>query len=134
LRIAPQPRGTIRCTAAGGQVDHGLDVDPHLGDLGADGRFRHRSDGADAGVVDQNLGGQPAAFDLVEEAGASGGIPNVAGDDLGADALPEFVRQLAQLLFAAGDERHAVAAVGQLAGDVGADARRCPGNERGAGG
>ena len=119
---------------AGGQVDDGLDVDPHLGDLVVDRRFRHRPDGADAGVVDQDVGGQPATVDLVEEAGASGGIRDVAGDHLDADAAREFVGQLAQPVFAAGDERDAVAAIGQLAGDVGADARRCPGDDGGAGG
>ena len=100
----------------------------------ATGVFGHRAHGADAGVVDQDVDGQPAAVDLVEQAGAGGGIGDVAGDHLDADAAGEFVGQLAQPVLAAGDQRDAVAAGGQLAGDVGADARRGPGDDGGAGG
>src|SRR5262249_51740645 len=85
----------------GGQVDDGLGVDPHLGDLVGDGRIGHRPDGADAGVVDQDVDGQPAAADLVEECGTRGGIRYVATDYLDVDALAEFDGQLAQPVFAA---------------------------------
>src|SRR6202012_3909292 len=111
-RAAPARHHLLDRTSA--QVDDGFDVDAHLGDLGVDGRLRHRPDGAHAGVVDQDVGGQPAPVDLVEETGPSGGIRDVAGDYLDADAVRQFG--------------------GQLACDVGADARRCAGHNGGAGG
>jgi hypothetical protein len=73
-------------------------------------------------------------LNLVDEAGASGGIRDVAGDYLDADPAREFVGQLAQPAFAARDQRDAVTAVGQFAGDVGADARRCACHDGGTGG
>ena len=104
------------------------------GDLVLDGRGRHRSDGADAGVVDQDVGGQPATVDLVEKARASDGIRDVATDYLDAHAAGEFVGQLAQPVLAACDECDAVPTIGELARDGRADARRCAGDDGGAGG
>jgi hypothetical protein len=44
-------------------------------------------------------------------------------DHLDADLVGQFDGQFLQPVFAAGDQRDAVAAVGEFTGDVGADAR-----------
>ena len=107
----------------GGQVDDGLDVEPHLRYLVGDGRFLDRPDGADARVVHEDVDGQAAVGDFVEKACASTGVGDVAGDHLDADGLAELGGEVAQPVLAARDERDAVAAMRQFAGDVGADAR-----------
>ncbi len=54
------------------------------------------------------------------------GVAEVAADRLGADPVRarQLVGELAQALLAAGGQRDAVAARGQYASDLGADARR----------
>ena len=57
---------------------------------------------------------------------ALGGLAEVGGDRLGANAVlgGELVGELAQALLAPGDQGDAVAAAGELAGDLGADPGR----------
>ena len=117
----------------GGQIDHGLDVDAHLRDLGCRRRIHHRPDGSVAGVVDQHVDGQAAALDLGEQVGAGGGIGDVAGDHLDADRVTEFGREVAQPFLPAGDQRDAVPSADEFAGKVGADARGRSGDDGGAG-
>ena len=63
----------------------------------------------------------PRSATVVQKACASVGIGDIAGDHLDAHGLAEFGGEVAQPLFATGDQRHAVAAGDEFARDVGAD-------------
>ena len=86
-----------------------------------------------AGVVDQHLDGQPAAVELAVQAAAAARVGDVGADRLGAHAVGvgELLGQLDQPVLAAGDERHAVAALGQPARQLRADPRRGAGDQAG---
>ena len=92
-----------------------------------------RARAAEAGVVDEDLDVEPKRLDLRQHLVAAGVGAEVGGDVLGADAvrLVELLGERLQAILAAGDEGHAVAAGGELAGDLLADARRSAGDEGG---
>jgi hypothetical protein len=117
---------------AGAQVDDGLDVYPHLPDFGVDRRLLDRADRADAGVVHEDVDGQAAVGDLVEQSGARIGVGDVSADRLHSHRPRQLGGQVPQPVFAAGDQGDAVPACRQFTSDVGADARRCSGDDGGA--
>ena len=98
-----------------------------------DGRLFDRADGADAGVVHQDVDGQTAVGDLVEQARARVGIGDVTGDHLDSYGARQLGGQVAQPFLAASDQCDAVAARRQFTSDIGADARRCSGDDGGGG-
>jgi hypothetical protein len=120
--------------SARGQVDDGLDVHAHLRYLVGNRGLRHRADGADTRIVDEDVDGQSAGGDGVEKACASVGVGDVTGDGLDAHGVPELGGELLQPVFATGDQRHAVATLCQLTRDVRADARGGAGDDGGVGG
>jgi hypothetical protein len=93
----------------------------------------HRSTVAEAGIVDQDLDIEPESRDRGLHGVAARLLAEVGGDHLGADAvgLRQLRGEFAQPLLATGDEDDAVTALGKLAGNRGADARRGSGDERG---
>ena len=87
---------------AGRQVDDRFDVNPHLRDLVSDQRLGRRADRSDAGVVHQDLDGQAAVADRVEQARPRVGVRDVTGQDLDPHGVTQFGRQVAQLVLAGG--------------------------------
>ena len=68
-------------------ADDRLDVRAdHRGLLGGV-ELREAPAAAEAGVVDEHLDGQPALLDLVDQLLAAALVRDVAGDDLGLDAV-----------------------------------------------
>jgi len=118
---------------AGGQVDDGLDVDAHLGDLIGDRGSGDRADRADAHVVHEDVEGQAAIGDGVEKARAGVGVGDVTGDHLDTHRLSEFFCEFAEFVLPAGHQCDAVPTDGQFSRDVGADTRRGTGDD-GSGG
>ena len=111
-----------------GDLVHGLDVEAdHLGLL-LEVVVEEVAEVAEAGVVADADDLALARLQLLDRAAARGGAAEVAGLDVGVDVvgLAQLVGELLEALAAAGDERDVVAAVGELAGDLGADAREAP--------
>ena len=85
------------------------------------------------GVVDQDVDGDAELDHPGRQDGACRPVGEVGGQHVGLPAArSDLVGERAQLVLAAGDEHDPVAAAGQLAGDLGADALRGAGDERGA--
>jgi hypothetical protein len=90
---------------------------------------------SEAGIVDEDLDAQPEPLDRRGETVALGGLGEVGGDRLGADAgsLGELARQLAEPILPAGDQDQPVPTLGQEPADLAADARGGAGDQRGGG-
>ena len=86
---------------------------------------------AKPGVVDEDLDVEPERLDAAREPVSRSRLRQVATERLGPHAvlLAQLVRELVEPGFAPRDEEHAVAAPGQLAGDLGADSRRGAGDQ-----
>ena len=92
-----------------------------------------RAHGREAGVVDQDVDGQASLLDQGGELAARARIGQVGRHHLGSHAVCvcDLVRQRLQPVFAPCHQREAVPAPRELAGDLGADARRRAGDEGG---
>ena len=93
-----------------------------------------RSHGREARVVHEHLDGEAALLHLRDEVLARRHVGQVGGGHLRADVVGrrQLVGQLPQRRLPPCDERDAVAALGQLARQVDADARRGSGDQAGA--
>ena len=112
---------------------HGLDVEADDVGLLLEVVVEEVAEVAEARVVADADDLALARLQLADEAAAGGGAAEVAGLDVDVDVvgLPQLVGELLEALAAAGDERDVVAALGQLAGHVGADAGGGAGDEDG---
>ena len=108
-----------------------LDVEAHDARLLLEVVVEEVAEVAEAGVVAEADDLALARLQLLDQAAARGGAAEVAGLDVGVDVvgLAQLVGELLEPLAAAGDERDVVAALGQLAGEVGADAGGGAGDE-----
>jgi hypothetical protein len=79
----------------------------------------------EAGVVDQQFDRPATVPELVHQAISLGGIGEVAGDEVGVDAVigGQLRRQASQPLLAPRHEGERIAAGGELRGDRRADSR-----------
>jgi hypothetical protein len=114
-------------------VDDRLDVRADHAQLLVEVEVLERPCAAEARVVHENRHLEPALPDLGHEPLPRRMVGEVAADHLGVH-VPlglDLVRQRRQAVLPTRHERHAVAAVGELARDVGADAGRRPGDQRG---
>ena len=87
LRIAPRPRSTMPGQEPAAQVDDGDDVDLDHLHLVLGVGLRDRAERGEAGVVDQDVGGQAELGDPVEQPGAGRTVGEVGGEHGGAAAL-----------------------------------------------
>ena len=115
------------------QVDDGDDVDLDHLHLVLGRRPRDRSEGGEAGVVDEHVGGEAEPGDPVEQPGTRRPVGEVGGEHGGAAALGgDLLGQRLELVGGAGDQGDVVAATDELARDLGADALRGAGDHTGA--
>jgi len=107
------------------QVDDGLDVGADHRHLTVAVTAGHGAGRAESGVVDEHIDGEPPLGQGPEDAGARRGVGEVERHHLAPDAacLLELGGELGEPLLAAGEQGEAVAALGQLSRQIGADAR-----------
>ncbi len=84
----------------------------------------------DARAVDQQVDAAPALEDLRRRRLHAGAVGHVARGDQGAVVAAELARERPQALPAPGDQRYPCPARREVAGELGADAARRPGDER----
>jgi hypothetical protein len=117
-----------------GQLVGGPDVEAHLLGLALDRQLVEGPDRAEARVVAQpDDRGAARRSDRADEFGACGRVGQVADLDVhaGAVAPAQLLGERLQAVAPPGDQRDAVAAGGEHAGQLGADARRGAGDDDG---
>jgi len=117
------------------EVDDRLAIEAHHVDLTLRPEAMDRSEGPEAGVVDEDLDVEAELADPRPHGVSLGRFSKVGAHDLGSDTVVarELVGQLAQALLAARGEDDAVPTRGELAGDRRPDSRRGAGDQGGGG-
>ena len=121
LSTAPRPALDHPGHERAAQVGDGLDVGADHRDLLGRVALVDRSHGGEPGVVHEHVDGEAALLDVGDELRrASASSAEVGDGDLGADAVGrrQLVGERPQRLLPPGDEGDAMAALGQLPGQV----------------
>ena len=121
----PRPRSTISGTKAWVRVTTASQLTRTISASRSRVELEEAAAEAEAGVVDQQVHVDAELLDLARELGRLGG--EVAVDDVGRGR--ELLGELLEPVLAAGDQDQVVAAAGELAGELLADARGRAGDQ-----
>src|SRR5262245_210205 len=133
-RPPPAPHHPLDHTSA--EIHHRLDVEADHRQIPLVVAGGEVPLAAEAGVVDEDLDVPARGSDLLDQPGALGGIREVAGDHLrlAAEVARDLLGEAPEALLAPRGESQVQPAAGELARDLGADARGGTGHQRGPSG